>query len=168
MAPPTGLEPVTSWLTVMRSTDWAIEEQSWQWPIFPAKDQQVLSALKGLTSVFGMGTGVTTSLSSPDLYFWRSFLQNWITISLQTYNSFFKSLCSLAWINLRPISISQLNTSLYLHPWPINLVVFKGSYLFETMGNLILESVSRLDAFSVYPVRSQLSSCATGVTTGAP
>ena len=26
MAPQTGLEPVTSWLTVMRSTDWAIEE----------------------------------------------------------------------------------------------------------------------------------------------
>ena len=26
MAPRTGLEPVTSWLTVMRSTDWAIEE----------------------------------------------------------------------------------------------------------------------------------------------
>ena len=26
MAPPTGLEPVTSWLTVMRSTDWAMED----------------------------------------------------------------------------------------------------------------------------------------------
>ena len=26
LAPRTGLEPVTSWLTVMRSTDWAIEE----------------------------------------------------------------------------------------------------------------------------------------------
>ena len=26
VAPRTGLEPVTSWLTVMRSTDWAIEE----------------------------------------------------------------------------------------------------------------------------------------------
>ena len=26
MAPPTGLEPVTSWLTVMRSTNWAMEE----------------------------------------------------------------------------------------------------------------------------------------------
>ena len=26
VAPPTGLEPVTSWLTVMRSTDWAMEE----------------------------------------------------------------------------------------------------------------------------------------------
>ena len=26
MAPPAGLEPATSWLTVMRSTDWAKEE----------------------------------------------------------------------------------------------------------------------------------------------
>ena len=26
VAPPTGLEPVTSWLTVMRSTDWAMED----------------------------------------------------------------------------------------------------------------------------------------------
>ena len=26
MAPPTGLAPVTSWLTVMRSTDWAMED----------------------------------------------------------------------------------------------------------------------------------------------
>ena len=30
---------------------------------------------------------------------------------------------------------------------PINLVVFKGSYLFETMGYLIFGSASRLDAF---------------------
>ena len=26
LAPPVGLEPTTSWLTVMRSTDWAKEE----------------------------------------------------------------------------------------------------------------------------------------------
>ena len=26
LAPPAGLEPATSWLTVMRSTDWAKEE----------------------------------------------------------------------------------------------------------------------------------------------
>ena len=26
MAPPAGLEPATSWLTVMRSANWAIEE----------------------------------------------------------------------------------------------------------------------------------------------
>ena len=37
MAPRAGLEPATSWLTVMRSTDWANEEyeRSWPRPIFP-------------------------------------------------------------------------------------------------------------------------------------
>ena len=71
------------------------------------------------------------------------------------------------WSSPRPISKCQLNTLLCLHLIPIYLVVFKGSYSFKE-GNLILESVSHLDAFSAYPVRSQLSSCATGVTTGAP
>ena len=51
--------------------------------------------------------------------------------------------------------------------WPINLVVFEGPYL-SPMGGLILEGASRLDAFSAYPVRTWLPSCATGVTTGAP
>ena len=38
MAPPTGLEPVTSWLTVMRSTDWAMEDHKcWHLPIFPGR-----------------------------------------------------------------------------------------------------------------------------------
>ena len=38
LAPPTGLEPVTSWLTVMRSTDWAMEEyECWRLPIFPGR-----------------------------------------------------------------------------------------------------------------------------------
>ncbi len=46
------------------------------------------------------------------------------------------------------------------------LVVCKGSYYFR-MGYLILRWVSRLDAFSVYPVQTSLPSCATGVTTGA-
>ena len=35
----------------------------------PRAYAQVPSALKGLTSVFGMGTGVTPSLSSPDKVF---------------------------------------------------------------------------------------------------
>ena len=42
MAPPTGLEPVTSWLTVMRSTDWAMEEYNKIWrrrSIFPGRRQ---------------------------------------------------------------------------------------------------------------------------------
>ena len=60
-----------------------------------------------------------------------------------------------------------LSTSLRLHSRPINLVVFEGPYL-SPMGGLILEGASRLDAFSAYPVRTWLPSCATGVTTGAP
>ena len=31
LAPPAGLEPATSWLTVMRSTDWAKEEYKAEW-----------------------------------------------------------------------------------------------------------------------------------------
>ena len=42
LAPQAGLEPATSWLTVMRSTDWAIEEygiydKSRRSPIFPRR-----------------------------------------------------------------------------------------------------------------------------------
>ena len=67
MAPPTGLEPVTSWLTVMRSTDWAMEEYI-NVGIFlfsRAVTSQVSSALLSLTSVFGMGTGGPSASSTP-------------------------------------------------------------------------------------------------------
>ena len=40
------------------------------------------------------------------------------------------------WLSLRPISISQLNALLHLHLWPINLVVFKGSYTFVGISHL--------------------------------
>ena len=46
MAPQTGLEPVTSWLTVMRSTDWAIEEH------IPA---MTYSPTKRISSTIGAG-----------------------------------------------------------------------------------------------------------------
>ena len=36
------------------------------------------------------------------------------------------------------------------------------------MGNLILRSVSRLDAFSAYHLQTQPPSCAIGITTGSP
>ena len=54
----------------------------------------------------------------------------------------------------RPISTRKLNASPRLHIEPINLVVYKGSYLFKTMGYLILGTALRLDAFSVYPIRT--------------
>ena len=50
-----------------------------------------------------------------------------------------------------------------VHLRPIDVMVFHGP-----QGDLVLRWVSRLDAFSGYPVRTWLPSCATGVTTGAP
>ena len=74
MAPPTGLEPVTPWLTVRCSTDWAKEEYKIKQTIGDKPyvvcfiyvgyelssrlvSKQVLLPLQSLTSVFGMGTG---------------------------------------------------------------------------------------------------------------
>ena len=67
----------------------------------------------------------------------------------------------------RPISTPQLNALLHLHPEPINLVVFQGSYFFR-MGYLILRGASRLDAFSVYPFPTWLLCYALGKTTDSP
>ena len=54
----------------------------------------------------------------------------------------------------RPISTRLLNGSRHVHIVPIDLVVFKGSYLIDSVGYLILGPASRLDAFSVYPLRT--------------
>ena len=70
-------------------------------------------------------------------------------------------------ISPRPISTRQLNALPHLHSVPINLVVFKGSYFFR-MGYLILRGASRLDAFSVYPVRTWLLCPAFGNATDTP
>ena len=125
---------------------------------------RLLSPLECLTAVFGMGTGVSTPPSSPDRFLKSRFpaSQNWITTCASI-----KLTCLSLWSSPRPISISQLHISLCFHLWPIYLVVFKGSYFFR-MGNLILESVSRLDAFSAYPFPTWLPSYALGSTTGAP
>ncbi len=48
----------------------------------------------------------------------------------------------------RAISTSKLHTLLRFHTWPINVVVVHGS-----RRDLVLRWVSRLDAFSGYPVR---------------
>ena len=74
--------------------------------------------------------------------------------------SFFRS-------NPRTVSIGHLNVLLHLQLQPIYLIVSKGSYSFR-MGNLILWSASRLDAFSVYQIRTWLLCYAFGKTTDAP
>ncbi len=68
LAPLVGLEPTTYRLTAERSTDWAKEEykKSGNFLFFQQGNPQVSSALKSLTSVFGMGTGISSSLLSPE------------------------------------------------------------------------------------------------------
>ena len=125
----------------------------------------VLSAFESLTSVFEMGTGGSSQLSTPKTFLClpaHSKLHKFIRQSrLGLPNFRFGS-------SPRPISTDQLNTLLHLHLQPINLVICKGPYLHKGVGNLILGWASRLDAFSAYPVRTQLPSCAAGATTGTP
>lgn len=68
----------------------------------------------------------------------------------------------------RPISTGSLKTLRSLHARPIDLVIHQGSYSLDGMGDLILGSASRLDAFSAYPVPTWRSSRAPGGTTGIP
>ena len=104
--------------------------------------RQVLSTQVSLTTVFGMGTGGPSPPSAPTK---RENSQNWITKQRARHND---------WgLSPRPISIRWLNILLCLHLEPINLVVYKGSYCLR-MGYLILRTASRLDAFSVYPIRT--------------
>ena len=121
-----------------------------------AVSNQLSSAQVSLTSVFGMGTGGSSPSSTPAipdlrqlLFLEGIYLQNWISNCFQQmkYQSKMGS-------SPRPISTRLLNDSRHLHIVPINLVVFKGSYLIISVGYLILRPASRLDAFSVYPIRT--------------
>ena len=68
----------------------------------------------------------------------------------------------------RPISIVKLHTLPRFHRRPIYLIVSEGSYLLIVVAVFFFRGASRLDAFSVYPVRTSLPSCAFGKTTVAP
>ena len=65
-------------------------------------------------------------------------------------------------LSFRLISISQLNTLTALTPLTYQPCCLQGVYY----GYLILRWVSRLDAFSVYPLRTSLPGNAAGATTG--
>ncbi len=70
MAPQVGFEPTTDRLTADSSTTELLRNNAitWQRPTLTGGNPQLPSALKSLTSVFDMGTGVTSSPSSPDKY----------------------------------------------------------------------------------------------------
>jgi hypothetical protein len=120
----------------------------------------VPSALKSLTSVFGMGTGVASSLSPPKK---RCTLRECLNadsigaIRMSNFSSLSFNCQLFCGQAARPISTSKLNTLLCLHTWPINLVVFEGSLVKHVSilkGYLISRWASRLDAFSGYPFRT--------------
>lgn len=56
----------------------------------------------------------------------------------------------------RPISKAQLHVLPRFHLPPINLVFFQGTYRVNRVRDLILWWASYLDAFSTYPLRTQL------------
>jgi hypothetical protein len=130
----------------------------------------VPSALEGFTAVFGMGTGVappesppgmvelTHSNFSPD----RPHESDYCTsrdglrsTAPETGHGIGTtgSIQLLLEASPRPISTARLSLSA-LHLRPINLVVSQGTYPLDAVGDLILGWVSRLDAFSAYPVRT--------------
>ena len=132
-----------------------------------AVSSQVLPALKGLTSVFGMRTGGSPSPLSPVSLNVLSHTHNCIVSFLSFHKNYLalnKSFDLRTSLDLL-VSVSSMPCSTYtpdLSPRSLQGV----SHIF-IQGYLILRWVSRLDAFSVYPVQTSLPSCATGVTTGA-
>ena len=67
MAPQVGFEPTTDRLTADCSTTELLWNKfAWRRPTLAGAKPQLPSALKSLTTVFGMGTGVTSSQSLPD------------------------------------------------------------------------------------------------------
>ena len=118
---------------------------------------RVPSARAGLTSLFGMGRGVSPPLCPPE------------TVRLcarHPQKSIAAHLCSKS--RPRAISTGPLNTLLCLHVPPINVVVSHDPYSLKGMGSLISRWASRLDAFSGYPIQTWLISSAVGTTTDTP
>ena len=57
-------------------------------------------------------------------------------------------------VSFRPVSASSLSALLRVQVWSIDPVVCGGPYPSKRVRSLVLEEVSRLDAFSGYPVRT--------------
>ena len=100
-------------------------------------------ALGGLTAEFEMGSGSGPPLEPPGR-------RNTELIEVLDQANWPMDMSNESDEANRAISTSQLKTLLPLHIWPINVVVFHGSIL----RDLVLTWVSRLDAFSGYPVRT--------------
>src|ERR1039458_5358494 len=128
-----------------------------------AVPRAVPSALKSLTSGFGMEPGVSPSPWPPKHYGdvnghscpgpgspgagWCRPHPGNHTVDASTTNE-----CRSQ--ATRPISTGQLRALQRFHLRPINPVVCWGPYRVNPEGDLILRRASRLDAFSGYPFRT--------------
>ena len=101
-----------------------------------------------------------------NLYFLFYFFTLFILLTPSKLHS--RVILTSLWSSPRLISTGRLKASQPLHPRPIYLVVSQVPYSLPRMGYLILGQASHLDAFSAYPSRTWLPSCALGRTTGTP
>ena len=133
----------------------------------------VPSALKGLTSGFGMEPGVspspwppkhygdvrstplrTTPERAPDrISGTAQWTRNKINSGVPGGRPLGQQSISRSQAT-RPISTGQLHASPRFHLRPINPVVYWGPYQVNPEGVLILRRASRLDAFSGYPFQT--------------
>ena len=127
----------------------------------------VPSALKGLTSGFGMGPGVSLSLWPPKRY-GVACPRRGVPVSPEPHSGREIASRSECKLSPRPISTGQLHALRRFHFRPINPVVYWGPYQVNPVGAIILRRASRLDAFSGYPFQTWPTSRALGRTTGTP
>ena len=90
---------------------WRKYNKAWQRPTLAGRNPQLLSALRSLTSVFEMGTGVSFLPSSPHFISEKTFVLSKLNLYptpsiYQLYNS---------WLSPRPISTSPLHASRHFH-----------------------------------------------------
>ena len=133
-----GFEPGTPWLRVRCSTNWANSAYfTWQrstlphgYPCSTIDAVELNCPVRNGKECF-LYAIITRCYGFLNLWF----SQNLVLLSLLSEFPFRDIVISklhmnyiFYWSSPRPISISQLNTLPHLHLWPINLVVFKGSY----------------------------------------
>jgi hypothetical protein len=103
---------------------------------------QVPSAYAVLTSVFGMGTGVTPQLWPPETFEFHRVSTRTPERARALFNQALGRLVPVSYVRYRT-STSGLSTWWSSH----------GPYRVNPVGSFILEQASRLDAFSGYPFR---------------
>ncbi len=144
-----------------------------------AVSSQVPSALKGLTAVFGMGTGGSPSPLPPEVF--EGFASDFHptprtlkTAQRKFFTSMYRQLPSRSFF----VSVIENQTldrlvSPSSMPYDTSTGDLSPSSLLGVshacaLGHFFLRLASRLDAFSVYPSRTSLPCYAVGTTTVAP